>query len=583
MAGNEKRCRWIVAFLALSALPAPGRAWADKPAYPGIWGIWGFPRIAQAPPPWYKGHVVTVTWEQIEPADGRFDWAELDARIHEAADRGLYVMFMVYHASKCPAWIFEKGVAKLVADTGTVYPNHLDPNYKSFLKRMIQETARHVQTAFAPAVRERIIAVQCPVGKSGDPQPYQNSTGAWYGQGTDYPISEEQWMEHQKELFRWYYGQYAETKPRIYCLFNSIYGGGTMHQWLVENLPGFWCKTNRIGDRYQNNGEMRAENYYRWLTPTLRQFQNGFAVRARSEMDLTGRGWFKEAPLWNMYWTQLWGLHCGQDMHNQTNDDLDKTEYYPAFEFYSRYAGFKDPRDSVGVWCALRDGLDCADTQRFPESQYGALEAGRNPQRYLKIAEACAPYGARQSDPKSPSKTSWEGLNDVGLEIEPGNCQMWLYQRDPSATSQGLWRQGPLDQMYGRFARRFDHASGKDAMAFDIDDRFFFDPKTLEPEPLAGRYPVKARVAYLDEGTGSWALKYDAVGDPEKTALTMKKTNTGRWKEAVAAIEDGQFANRCGPGCDLMLVNADAEDDTFHLIEVTRETGDRKGYWGQGG
>lgn len=40
-----------------------------------------------------------------------------------------------------------------------------------------------------------------------------------------------------------------------------------------------------------------------------------------------------------------------------------------------------------------------------------------------------------------------------------------------------------------------------------------------------------------DKGRGKWALKYDAVSK--------------------------------------------AEDDTFHLIEITRKTGNRKGFWGE--
>ena len=100
-----------------------------------------------------------------------------------------------------------------------------------------------------------------------------------------------------------------------------------------------------------------------------------------------------------------------------------------------------------------------------------------------------------------------------------GNLQMWLSQWDPAGTSVGLWRQGPIGQMFGRFARRFDHASGKDAMYFDIDDGFFFGP------PLNGQYPVTVRVVYLDVGTGRWALTYDA--QIWKDSLVLVKPESG--------------------------------------------------------
>jgi hypothetical protein len=218
--------------------------------------------------------------------------------------------------------------------------------------------------------------------------------------------------------------------------------------------------------------------------------------------------------------------------------------------------------------------LDASDTARFPEAQFGTASK-TNATRFTKIANAMAPYGALQNDPQAAGDTSWNALNDVGWQIYTGNFQMWLTQINPNGTSQGLWRQGPKTQMYGRFARRFDHASGKDAMYFDIDDRFFGG------QALNAGYPVTFRVVYLDQGTGSFALKYDAVNDPEKTAFTVTKTNSGQWKEKTVTVSDGYLFNRIsvpssvatGATADLMLVNTDAEDDTFHMIEVTRDFG----------
>jgi len=36
-----------------------------------------------------------------------------------------------------------------------------------------------------------------------------------------------------------------------------------------------------------------------------------------------------------------------------------------------------------------------------------------------------------------------------------------------------------------------------------------------------------------------------------------------------------------GATADLMLVNTDAENDTFHMIEVTRDSGFRTGFLGE--
>ncbi|MFC1611518.1 hypothetical protein ACFL6C_11210, partial [Myxococcota bacterium] len=143
----------------------------------------------------------------------------------------------------------------------------------------------------------------------------------------------------------------------------------------------------------------------------------------------------------------------------------------------------------------------------------------------------------------------------MGWDIVHGNFQMYMNQFDPLGTSQGYWRVGAIIQPYGRFARGFNHAQGKDTMYFDLDDGFF-----------AGGPPHAAtiRIVYFDQGTGEWQLKYDAVSDPQKIAFTVMKTNTGLWKEKAITIADGHLGNRCPNGADIMLVNSDSEDDVFH-------------------
>jgi len=572
-----------------------------KPDYPGIWGIWG-DGTSKEGKPWYKGQIVTIGWDAIEPVDNHFDWTMLDNDINTVAADGLYVMVLVYTGRQTPEWIYGAGVPRVQTDfeRDSSYPYYLNDNngdadgddpgeFRYYFKRMIASVAQHLNqlnsTTSLPSYG-RIIAIQGPVGASGDPHPYQvagatdnkaEDKNSSFGEGTQYAISDNAWQDYEKEMFHYYYDQYKATQPKVHVLLN-IADNKQLYDWGITQLPGIWLKYNRVGDRYQNNREFDDADASSgsWVWDSVREFHNGVAYRSRSEMDLTDQGWFTEAPVWNMYWTNLWDLHTGMDMHNILAADLQNPAFYDGFAFYSKYAGYKDPRDSIGVWIALRDGLDMADTQRIPESIYGPEKRGKNSERYLTIAHAFAPYGAQQNDMDALNKTSWAALNDVGWRIYPGNYQMWLYQKDPNETSQGLWRVGPQDQAYGRFARRFDHAHGKDRMAFDIDARFFFDG------PLNGAYPVTIRVVYLDQGSGQWALTYDAVGNPDKTAVVVTKTNTGRWKEQTVTISDGYFGNRGPNQTDLSLLNLDSDDDIFHMIELTRATGYRIGYFGEG-
>ena len=579
-----------------TATAGPGDALPSKPDYPGIWGIWGT-GVSTADKPWYKGQVIAIGWEEIELADNSFDWTALDRLINEVVTKDLYVMVLVYTGRRNPAWIYQAGVPEVRSSyrDGSSFAYYVNDNnhdgdgddpgeFRYYFKRMIATVAQHLNQLNTDATLpsyHKIVGIQGPIGASGDPHPYTQagtSTGEgdpWWGEGTPYEIDHATWVAYQQEMFAFYYAQYQQFSPRMHLLLNTG-DGPAMHEWALAELPGVWVKYGRLGDRYQNNREFTDPDAASgaWLWQPVREFRNGLAHRSRSEMDLTDQGWFTEAPLWNMYWTNLWDLHAGMDMHNILDEDLENPAFAESFAFFSKYAGFKDPRDSTGVWIALRDGLDVADTERFPEDLYGEEDRGRNRVRYRRILDEFAPYGAQQNDMDALNRTSWDALNDLGWRIYPGNYEMWLSQRDPNATSQGLWRVGSQEQPYGRFARRTDAANGKQAMYFDIDDRFFFG------QPLNGAYPVTVRVVYLDSGTDSWSLHYDAIDHPERTAVTITKTNSGLWREVTLVLDDAYFGNRAPRQSDLVLVNPDTGDDTFHMIELTREQGYRTGYFG---
>jgi len=272
---------------------------ASKPDYPGIWGIWAT-GVTKAGRPWLKGHVVTVDWAAIEPTNNHFDWTKLDSQVNKVASNDLYAMVLVYTGAKAPHWLYSSGVIEVRTDWqgGSSFPYYPDPEYKTFFKRMVTNVANHLQTAYSPAVRNKIIGVQGAVGASGDPSPYKGN----FLTGGVADLPPDVWQAFQKEMFACIVNAYTSSSPKIHVLLNTGYDP-VLNDWTVTTFPGIWLKTNRIGDRYQNDGEALPNNPGSFLPPYLTTFQNGQAIRARSEMDLTSQGWFKAAPLWNMYWT----------------------------------------------------------------------------------------------------------------------------------------------------------------------------------------------------------------------------------------------------------------------------------------
>jgi len=553
---------------------APSQAVADKPF--GIWCAAG-PNTAalKKQAPFLKGVFATFKWSDLEPASERFDWKMFESALADYASAGLYILLMVWVGPHSPEWIYSAGVP-MVKTTPTLnprglphfttFPFYLDENYRRYYHRMIREVARRIDQ-LPPAVRAKIVCIQTAEGCTGD-------EGGYKGRPLEkrFELPEDRWRAFKFETWKLFDQLYREKTPPIHILTNSG-NQGQYVEWLERNLPHWWRKAGNAGHGYQLNHE---KDMMAFFDPVINHPESGRLIRARSEMDEMFKGWFREAPVWNAYWLNLWALHFGLDIFVHGREAVQNPDYREGYEFFSRYAGEKDAATSPGAWCGLHDGLDAADFQRFPAERFGPgklrgteREKAEGLKRTLAIAKAFERYGAVQGDPEKGmalimQNRSAERMNDVGWNIESGNYQRYLEQLDPQGTSQGYWRVGPKDQPYGRFARGFDVASGKNAMYFDIVNRFFGG------KPLAGAYPVQVRVVYFDAGRGSWALKYDARGDREKTALAVQNQDTGRWKQASVTLSDAFFGNRGPRAADLVLVNTSKQNTLFHMIEVSR-------------
>jgi hypothetical protein len=517
-----------------------------------------------------RGSFLTFRWSQLEPQDGKFNWTLFDSAVAKYADAGLYLQLMVWVGPDTPDWVYAKGVPKVTTNNeknealgrhlGWVYPYYLDEKYEVYFHRLIQEVAAHIDT-LPPRSRKAIVSMQTAEGTTGDEGPYKGIV-----KDNKYSISDSDWLAFKQRAWELWYSQYKGKSPPIKLLINQG-NDGQYEEWLNEHMPDIWRKVGHVGHGYQLNSEQ--EQLALFGDKLNNPLPNGEYVRFRSEVaDLDLAKWFTEAPIWNSYWLNLFNLHFGTDIL-QWNLISDKYEFSEAgFEFYNKYAGFKDPSKAPGAFIALRDGLDAADTWRFPEDKYGQAEQ-RNQERFVNIAKDFAEFGAKQEDPKggvggTMAQRRTEGMNDVGWTMVDGNYERYLTQIDPLGTSQGYWRVGPLDQPYGRFARGFDKDGGKTAMYFDLNDRFYNDAT-----PKEGRQAT-LRVVYYDKGNGKWALKFDAAGDPGKVAMTVRNTDSGRWKEQTVVVKDAKLSNGGQRGADLTLEYISGDNTLFHMVELTR-------------
>jgi len=152
----------------------------------------------------------------------------------------------------------------------------------------------------------------------------------------------------------------------------------------------------------------------------------------------------------------------------------------------------------------------------------------------------------------------------VGWGIHDGNYERFLTQIDTEETSTGWWHKGPEKSIYSRFARGFDHKTGRDTLFFEFKKGFFSESGNKEKE-------VKIRIVWLDNNSGTWKFSYDAGQDDLKTAKSFKGEGSMRWREEIFTVSDA-ILNGNGPrGSDIALINSDNTDEIFHLIEVDRD------------
>ena len=529
----------------------------------------------------YKGIEVGPAWSDIEPSNGVFDWSFIDAPLADANSANVYFFCSVNVGPHSPLWLYSNGVPEVYTEghqRSGPYPYYFDPEHKFFYYRLIEKFGEHIRT-LPTHLSDRVAGVQVKTGSTGDEAPYKGNVRAKY-EKYKINIYSPEWRDYRLAAFAKFDTAFQEgPRQKIPLLFNACRAEKwpVEWDWITTNITaGLGHKLGGLGQGYQlNDVPVDAQQVLPYM---IDPDPAGIELFTRCEMDQSWKNsYFAVNTRMSFYWTAISALHGGLHIWNLTTSAREwavRNNYWEHAHFFNKYAGEIYPSSARGAFCALREGLDASDKIKFPESQFGRAERS-NRQRYIDICNAFSSRGAKMDDPTSViggqvyQRRYQNGLNDAGWNIFRGNYERFLHQVNANETSVGWWRVGRMitksTPVYARFARGFDNANGKNNMYFNINDKFFSNAA------LNGAYPVTVRVVYYNNGTGQWALKYDAVGNSQKTAYTVTKSNSGTWKEKSVTLNDAYFGNRCPNNSDLMLTSVDNNDDIFHMIELTRD------------
>ena len=532
--------------------------------------------------PFLKGLSFSAHWSEVEREDGVFDWSALDKAVEKAFRSNSFLYLSLGVGPEAPEWIYRQGVPRVFTDDTRhlgkweYYPYYLAPAYKLRFNRLIMDLGRHIRS-YPEAKQDRIAFIQVKTGCTGDEAAYK-------GEPKDprYKLSKTSaaWRTFRLEAFALFVKTFQEGPGRpIDLLFNSVGGDADGDEryaeewdWLTTHVKqGFGIKNGALSRGHHMKGERAL--YDQWTKFLIDP--KGLTLFRRSEMDQTWRKtWYQlNVPL-NFYWGAVNALNGGQSIWDITRGAIEaaKEEGFDySFYFFNKYAGQIHPETANDAFCALHKGLDASDTKAYPESKFGKAEP-QNVPRMLKICGEYAKYGAKVEDKDAllmgqvEQRRSQQGFNDVGWSIWPDNYSRFLSQIDADATSVPLWRVGgPITRsssIYARFARGFEHSSGKDALYFNLHDKFFGDAKPKV---------VTIHVIWYDGQAGStWKLVYDAGTATMKTAHSVTGTGTKKWLDKTVTLTDAVMRHGGAKGSDIALVNTDDRDDVFSIVEVHR-------------
>ena len=569
---NKKR--FFISVLSFIACTFTITAQNSKYFPDNCWGVytWGSnpTNLSVQEYPLIKGAPIIMRWSEVEPEPGKFKFDDvLRKKLEFAAENNYYTFLKIWVAPNAPRWLYVNGVPEvkypetinpLGKARNWTYQHYLDEEYTVFFHRLITEFGKYVQS-LPKNLQDRILYVQSCEGSTGDGGPYKGEP-----LDTQYKISNEQWGDYRIKAWEVYKNAFTNQKGELVkpILVNQDSNTEKEYKWLVQNMPVIGLKHGMFSHGYDISDTKTRLNY--WQKFNESNSKRGVETFARGEQDGEWEvyGWHtKNTPL-AFYWSGIFASYCGIDMWNIPSKASAGLKHKDGIDFFNKYAGQRNPKTTKGAFCAFRKGLNAADTVAFPINKFGKPDR-KNVDRYVKVAAAFSQFGAYQGDPQKATgggmmNRQSKDYNDVGWDITEGNYCRFIEQIDADATSDGWWHVGPQESIYGRFARSIKMINGKGAMYFDVND-----------DSATSCKKVELRIVWLDKGNGKWAIIYNAEKKTNKTLLSVKNTNTGKWLEKTIVIQDAAFCNKGKLKSDFGIVAKGNETTVFHLIELTKK------------
>jgi hypothetical protein len=552
--------------------------WVPPSAAPGFYAARDWRNIDAATHGIVGGHQ-SFYWDELNPVENVYNWNLIDDFLNRNIVSGKKAAFGIVTFNgranegrdddppiRVPAWVFAAGATKVQAPgNGAKYPIG-DPrrtNPPAFeIPRYWNAVYKAKYDKFIAALGARydgdprVEYIQIGIGKFGETQPCDDGDDS-------YVLAALQADRPDSTVYTWAYIVRDELTPIYDRAFNTT-------RLVLPNAPtfgndkgGFKLWTDdaiargiglfpagllaiQEGIDYRTKPGWNGIGKFDQILTQVERFEQGVGPEQWVPLSQEAYNYMTPSAI-EFYWAVLGALRRRVDYITVEHDvwyasggvpRADFADYVRVMQWASQYMG-KPLAQSPSVWVALReDGY--ADSW-FPQKG--------NYSWFLYQDDSVAGGRTVPTTYRSKQQLVFSGYWPIYGEslVRP--------EIEVNQTFLG----GPTGQSFeGWMTRRTDQASGSTIMGFKIDDKYHISRATN----------ATIKVTYLDRGTDSWRLIYDAVSNANQVAGTVVKTNSGTWKTATFTVTDAYFGNRQTGGTDLRIDCMSDGNEYIHMVDV---------------
>jgi len=458
-------------------------------------------------------HTVRVSWRQLEPTEGAFDFSVVRQKILDASASGKYAVKMGLGASVWETRYFRSVKDQTITRTtpGTAPVWLRDHGVKVIEERPNRSIPFQVvnMDIYSPEYHERYVRMVRAFGESGVPR--------------------------MKELDLCYLHLRSASRGEE----GSGPKPGTPERKLYEERLRAWAQAF-TGVEYKLCNVSHKEHDMALALELGMGQRNGFVEHYMLHVPnrMLGQGLDENGYLVVDEGNPLIAENRASGDENEEYTRGHEVRFGPIETFPHRY------RESMLRMLQMRRNFIWAEGDRWlinpPLLHYVALELGKNVRTtsdaWCYLRESCVPDRANRNWKKA---------------IPAKNFERWMYQRDvEGAQAEPTERVGVPEQMfefhkehlYDYTARKTSVAKGQDRIVFGVAEDFL----------LGGPHAVAVKVTYLDRNDAVWALEYHtAAGSTEGRKVMC--TDTGEAKTVTFILRDAVFPGKGYMGNDLQI------------------------------